>query len=1360
MCRATFYRFARHLASLVLCIAAAQELPAETTPTAKQLDFFESRIRPVLVAHCYECHNSHGTAEGELAVDWREPMRKPTEHGTAIVPGQPERSLLLKVVRHQIDDLKMPDGRPKLGDAVIADLQRWIRMGAPDPRDQPPTKKERSSGLAWNAILQQRKQWWSFQPIRTVEAPASLEPTSPIDSFIRKQLKAHQLQLAGRADSATLLRRLSFVLTGLPPTAEQLQTFLADERPEAYAEMVDRLLASDRFGEQWARHWMDVIRYADSHGSEGDPTIPHAYRYRDYLIRAFNADVPYDQFVREHLAGDLLKEPRINEQLGINESAIGPAHLRMVFHGFAPTDALDEKVRFTDDQINVFSKAFLALTVSCARCHDHKFDPISQRDYYALFGIFGSCRAALIDVNTPQRQRLHQRRLAELKDLLRRRISDVWLAAIDELPERLTDSDGDLAERVAAADNPDQVLYLLGQTLKAQQAGEAVADAWHQIRTRYEQQGGESRRLNTDSWRWRFTNGQDFGKWYAYGNGLLTQPSSAGQFTVSLSGERIIDRIFPAGVYSHTLSTKHSGFFFSPHIHLDDEYQVWLRIAGGGDASVRYAVQNYPRDGTVYPIGVINKPNWYWQRYDLTYWTGDDVHFELATSNDAPLRVRNKDRSWFGVRDVVVQRHDVPAPEDGRLELFGPLLEVAGGATPTSLDAAAHVYQRAISAAIQAWQAGNATDGQALLLDACLREGVLPNGTDPLKDAPRIIDTLTEYRKLEQDIPLPTRVPGVVEGDASDQPLFERGNHRRPSSPVPRRFLEAIDPTPYQTEASGRDLLAESLLDANNPLTARVIVNRVWHYLFGQGLVPTPDNFGHMGESPSHPELLDYLAARFVAQGWSIKQLIRSIVLTDTWQQQSRPSSLAKRIDPTNRWLSHANSRRLEAESIRDALLCVSRELDDRMYGPGDSANSESRRRSIYLSVRRNSLDDFLQTFDAPVPFSTTGRRNETNVPAQSLTMLNDPRVERLAKSWADRLLQEKPNRTPKERVEQMFLTALSRPASDQELETLVEYERSLREASVERSARRTALGRQIAEWEKQLDQLVRPVRQRIGAGTDDQSVQLSPGPIARWDFAESLTDQIGGLALQLHGNAKLVDGALFLDGAGHAASAPLAQSVTAKTLVAQVQLHDLDQRGGGAITLQDLQGTVFDSIVYGERQPRRWMPGSDGFSRTQDVGGPTEQAAISEPVHLAMVYDADGTIRMYRNGEPYGTPYRASAPPQFVAAQSQILFGLRHGQPAASRLLKGRIFGGELFDRPLSEEEIKALATGRTFISEAELVKALSDDQQSAYSQLQASLTRARQELDSLGQPLDDSEIWTRLAHLIFNLKEFIYLR
>ena len=411
-------------------------------PTAEQVEFFEKNIRSVLAEHCYECHNSSDKAKGGLALDWQGGLAKGGDSGPVLVAGKPGSSRLLRVIRHEEKDLKMPKDGPRLSPVVIGNFEKWIAMGAPDPRTKQPTREDIAKATSWETIREQRKQWWSFQPVRLL-APPKVKgdwAQTDIDKFIQAVWEAEGLSPSSDAEPQALLRRLSFIITGLPPAPGETESFVQEARTNSRAAVesaIERLLASPHFGERWARHWMDWVRYAESLGSEGDPAIPHANQYRNYLIRALNEDVPYDQLLREHIAGDLLARPRLNEKLGLNESAIGPAHYRFVLQGFAPTDALDELVRTTENQIDVVSKAFLGLTVSCARCHNHKFDPISQEDYHAFYSIMTSCRPAMVNVDTPARQETNKAKLAELKPRIRVALAEQWLAETGTISEQI-----------------------------------------------------------------------------------------------------------------------------------------------------------------------------------------------------------------------------------------------------------------------------------------------------------------------------------------------------------------------------------------------------------------------------------------------------------------------------------------------------------------------------------------------------------------------------------------------------------------------------------------------------------------------------------------------------------------------------------------------------------------------------------------------------------------------------------------------------------------------------------------------------------------------------------------------------------
>lgn len=981
-------------------------------------EFFETRIRPILAQECYECHSEATKAKGGLLLDTRRGWETGGDSGPVIVPGDPGQSLLLQSIVHEIEDLKMPKSGAQLEPQLIDDFRKWIAMGAPDPRDAPPSPEQLSQDTNWEAIRDRRKGWWSFQPIQDPEVPEVSGVEGAVDRFIQSRLLKEELSPAEPAGPRTLHRRLSFALVGLPPTREESTAFLLDwehDSDAAVVALVDRLIASPAFGERWARHWMDWMRYSETHGSEGDPVIPHAWQYRDYLIRALNGDVPYDQLVKEHLAGDLLAEPRINETLQVNESAIGPAHYRMVFHGFAPTDALDEKVKFTDDQINTVTKAFLGLTVSCARCHDHKFDAISQADYYAMFGIFGSTLPATVAIDAPGVLGAKREKLSQLKKMIRTETATFWIESLEE-------SGVDVAYRAPSLEAIQEIIE-----------SDHLAADWIRMRAEFESRLKEAETLRRESSRvWDLSDPAEISKWTQVGEGLEGQETlGVGDYLVGMSGA--VDRFLPGGIYSHRLSSKHRGFVASPPHSLDGEFDLYLNVAGEKSSS-RYAVQHYPRKGTVYPITNLEGGDWSWVKYNrIDYWNGDEIHLELTTAAEGPIHVRDADRSWFGIREAVLVEKDGPPPAHVEDEWMEVLFATAGERTPVSPDEVESIFVETIQRLLSQWRDGQkVSDAGFLLLEDLRSSGFFPNSDTEVPDS--LTSLLDEYRTVESSIAEPTRAPGIIDRPGRDQPLFVRGNHKEPGEPVARRFLEAIDETSYEASGSGRLELASDFFREDNPFTARVAVNRIWTHLFGDGIVATVDNFGRLGEEPSHPELLDHLATKFRDEmNWSLKALVRELVLTDTFRQSSDRLVGAASTDPDNRLLSSFPVKRLDAEAIRDSLLSLSGELDEEAFGLPQAENSK--RRSVYLKVVRNNLNPFLSTFDFPVPASTVGKRDSTNVPAQSLTLLNDPFIAGRAGAIAVRANATLgPEANENEMIEWLFLTALNREPTDPEL--------------------------------------------------------------------------------------------------------------------------------------------------------------------------------------------------------------------------------------------------------------------------------------------------------------------------------------
>ena len=1225
-------------ALLHLCVKA------EPRPTPQQIEFFESKIRPILAQDCYECHSTATKKKGGLVLDSRAGWQAGGESGDVIKPGDPGASLLIRSIRHEHDDLKMPKAGAKLSDQTIADFERWIHDGAADPRDVPPSREQIAKETSWKTILERRKEWWAFQPLSKQPANKS------IDDYIDAELAKQGIPKAAPASAETLRRRLSFVLTGLPPGS---------------ASSVDQLLESPAFGEKWARHFMDWVRYAESYGSEGDPAIPYAYRYRDYLIRAFNDDVAYPQLVREAIAGDLLPNPRLKK--GINESAIGIAQLRMVLHGFSPVDSLDEMVTFTDNQIDTVTKAFQALTVSCARCHNHKFDAISQADFYALYGIFTSTHPAVIDVNAPGSGSSERHELAKLKEQIKAAMIAEWRKAV-----------------------PGS-----GAPVSVHQTGPGFSNF----------------------------------EWLTQGVSL----TKAGEFSIALEGDRILSRIHPGGFFSDLLTTRDRAVLYSKRFK-NPGGTLWFRAAGNGGVKAKYVVQNYPRTGTVHRAIEFKDAKdevLGWRSLDLEFWKDDEIFFQVTTAADAPAEFKNGP-SWFGLTDVLITK-DKSAPGS----------RITSSASPHQL--------------ITAWQNNRLDDSQAEALNQLLQSGKLPN-----KEFASIGPLIRRYREIEARIPEPTRVPGVIEADAKDAALFVRGDHKQPSEIVPRRFLDALDPTPFNTTSSGRLQLAEHLADLkSNPLTARVMVNRLWHHVFGRGLVATTDNFGKLGDLPTHPELLDYLAQRFIDSGGSVKAMLKLMVNSKAFQRSAQSSDASILKDPENKLLSHWSIRRLEAEAIRDSILTLSGKLDTTLYG--ESVSSGDPRRSIYVKVIRNALDPFLTTFDAPVPFSTRGKRDITNVPAQSLTLLNDARVIDWSRNWA---LRTAGITTDDSRVRQMFREAYAREASEDEVKQSLAHLATLQRESSDQTRALAEQEQKLADLNRRISAILDPARITLQAGRKLPVVPVNtPEPLAEWTFDKDLSDSKGRLPLNLVGAARIENGALVVDGKSMAKTGSLPKQLKAKTLEAWVMLDNLKQRGGGVLTVQGKDGVLFDSIVFAEKTPQHWVAGSNFFDRSELFDGSAETEAAARPVHVAVVYQSDGTISGYRDGKPYGRTYRKAPAAVFEAEPSQVLLGCRHGAPAGNKGLAGRIFRARLYDLALTAEEIAQTSRiESSSITEADILASLALEQRQTLTQFNLQRDALSKQLAAIREtPAGDDPVfqaWSSLAQSLINLKEFIYLQ
>jgi hypothetical protein len=902
----------------------------------------------------------------------------------------------------------------------------------------------------------QRQDWWSLRPVADPAVPEVGDrdwSDHPIDRFVLAKLAERGIRPAPRADRTTLARRLAYAITGLPPTPAQVETFLTDSSPEAWQTLVDSMLASPHFGERWARHWMDVVRYTDTYGYEWDIPAKGSWRYRDYLIRAFNGDVPFDQLVREQIAGDLLEQPRVHPVEQTNESLAGLMFFQMgeKRHGDSSEfNGIHQEM--LDNKIDAFGKAFQAMTISCARCHDHKLDAIAQREYYALAGVFMSSRWVTNTLDLPGRHQLRRRELQEIKDQLRPLLARTWLQDVEdwsvETWRKQVEARGDKAPTL------DDPLYPWWKYQSAAESGGA-ADAWRELANEY----GQAQERRTQNNVGHFSLVADFRQgipagWSVDGVGL-SELVPCGDFTVALDGASAVSQILHGGLVTHSLSPRMNGAVRTPYWNSMEPGHLSFELSGGDFAARRTVIDNAFLTEKQHYVNQ-RQPTWHFveQPADVQ---NRRVYVELATKTSNPnfpprvglggecseQQVADP-KSWFGVSRVV--RHHAPFSPTDELGRFSGLFD--GQATHT-LEQAVERYRTWFRRAIEAWTAQRASDDDVRLINCLLDRGLLTNRSDG--DA-AIGELVGRYRAVEQAMPLPWTVNGMADLDRGfDYALNLRGDYDTLGDPVPRGYLSLLAGAGHRFESlgSGRHQLAEYVSSRDNPLTARVFVNRVWNWLFGTGIVATPDDFGHAGGLPSHPELLDYLAARFMADGWSLKRLVRTLVLTETWRQSGRSSGTALAADPDNRLLHHYPLRRIEAESVRDAILFVSGRLDASLYGPPIDPHRQNEdaqkrlfsgpldgggRRSLYVKVTIMEPPRFLAAFNQPAPKIPTGRRDVTNTPAQALALLNDPFVTAQAAHWAERLVAASET-TLASRLSHMFHTALGRQPTAQELD-------------------------------------------------------------------------------------------------------------------------------------------------------------------------------------------------------------------------------------------------------------------------------------------------------------------------------------
>lgn len=1029
---------------LWLGLTAAPALAQDKTAGTENFSetFFETKIRPVLAAKCFKCHGAQKATNG-LRVDSRETLVKGGKHGAAVVAGDPENSLLIRAVRYR-DDRKMPPNE-RLSAEVVADLERWIAQGALWPEAP---HKNTAMGV---------DELWAFQPVRSVNVPVpSREATGstsgssawavgPVDCFVRAKLEQHGLQPNQPADKPTLLRRATLDLIGLPPTPTEVDAFLADDSPTAFARVVDRLLASPHYGQRWGRHWLDLVRYTDD--------FDESWRYRDWVVNAFNSDLPYDQFVRQQIAGDLLPA---SVPGGVDADAIVATTMLSI----GPWTGIDRKKRLTDiadDQIDIVGRSFLGLTIACARCHDHKFDPITTADYYGLAGIFLSShvipdegylshgttrlRIPLVGDAEVERHRQHAARVqafehrvqaaveqqyAEFARSLLPQTSRYLLAAWDyeRRPAdqaQLSVDDFATRESLHAFALNQWIAYLKGSPLGEFQPlnvperdfdGEPGVLAW---RVRAER-----------PWWAANTNAKEvpIETFCLPPRTLSINPGTEGGAvgwrspiagTVKITGKLTdtdpLDGVGAVWAIDHVRNrVRHelsSGTCLNATVKLE-EGRTPQRLA---------AVEVQPGDEILLQIRLRQGD----AHYDIT-------HVELAiTALDGTAK-------WDLTRDVLDSFLDGNPHGDSlgnpavwhfddmagsrRLERM-PAVDLVLDSWRTTSAKTAVDRRELEDAAREIQQAVESAGPQSALVDdlAGSRSPFWVKARDDAKylsaeSKTTLAEQAGELDALKQSLPPLPCAHGVLEGGLrhslypglQDAPIHLRGNYDQLGTRVPRRLPEVFAKSDQLSvrSGSGRLELARWLGSADNPLTARVLVNRLWQHHFGEGIVRTPSNFGVLGERPTHPELLDYLAGRFVDSGWSIKAMHRLMMLSAAYQQSSRTSPQSLKADPENRLLGRMIRQRPEAEAIHDALLAVGGRLDPKLGGPAES-NPKSSRRMLYTKTSRTNRSGLGPLFDAANAAMHVERRTVSTVAPQALHLMNDPWITDTARQVTER---------------------------------------------------------------------------------------------------------------------------------------------------------------------------------------------------------------------------------------------------------------------------------------------------------------------------------------------------------------------
>jgi len=919
--------------------------------SSEDLAFFENRVRPLLVKRCFECHG--GTkAGGGLSLQTASGWRKGGESGPAIVPFAPEKSLLVEAIEYRSLEMPPADHGGKLPQEEIAVLREWVSRGAPDPRD--------GSDLLGGMTREEAANWWAFQPLPSTESPSDpAADVATIDALVDREIQKQGLQGTGPADRRTLLRRLTYDLTGLPPTPDEVNAFLADESPDAVDRIIERLLQSPQYGVQWGRHWLDVVRYADTAGENTDRPLPHAWRYRNWVIDAFQSDMPFDRFVRMQIAGDILAQDPSKTDFTPGIIATGYlAIARRYGHD------IDKDMHLThEDVIDNLGKSFLGLTLGCARCHDHKYDPVSAQDYYALYGIFDSSRFAFPGCEPKGQPR-------DLVPLLPPHEVDAIMQ-----PWRT---------QVAEVDAEKQRREIL-----AKAATDAMRASWSRsIRNLAKSQVDEGASIPFE------------------------------QRVEVRRGEILLLSISPNGNYG-----------------ADSTLLEWNIRPANEESQRVWKISDIVSD--------LLKGN-PWRYADESAWS-----FLEVTANPVFLPTRRTSNAGSNA----IQSWSI----GDQPSVFVNSASQSVSLWTTLPAASVFVHPGPNRPVAIAWT--SPFDGQVILTGR-VADAHPAGGLDGVSfqldhlAAPELGKTLADLGDATTGVPEAGPAPmipvayAVIDREGKNAKLHERGDPEKLGEEIPRRWLSVFGGAEVSAgTGSGRKDLADWV--AGHPLMARVMVNRIWEWHFGRGLVRTSNDFGSRGESPSHPELLDFLAARFVQSGYQVKAIHRLLLKTAAYR---RASAAPAADDPDNRWLSHFQRRRLTAEELRDSLLFVSGRID---VTPGRehpfpaeaswtftqhapfSATYDTSRRSAFLMVQRQRRHPFLALFDGADPNASTPVRQTTTVPTQALYFMNDPFFHEQASAVASRVLTASRD---DEGLQRVFRTLFQRDPTALERERLARF--------------------------------------------------------------------------------------------------------------------------------------------------------------------------------------------------------------------------------------------------------------------------------------------------------------------------------